>query len=194
MADQSIYVQLSSVQSKLNAPKNQFNKFGNYAYRSCEDILGALKPLLAEHSLAIVIKDSIEVIGTRVYIKADVTLYNGLGASVSSHAYAREAETKKGMDEAQITGSASSYARKYALNALFAIDDSKDADATNTHDKEVAPVRPKATININYLLALIKKVKGKEPTDETILWVHDLSEEELVIQVKTLENELANKR
>jgi hypothetical protein len=123
---------LASIQQTLKAPKGQVNTFGKYKYRSCEDILEAVKPLLGD--LVLTISDDIVEVGGRVYVKATVSIYSGSG-SVSTTAFARESETKKGMDDAQITGSASSYARKYALNGLFCIDDTKDADATNQHDK-----------------------------------------------------------
>jgi len=129
---------LASVQAKLKAPKNQRNTFGNYNYRSCEDILEALKQIINPDGYSIHLTDTVEAIGGRVYVKAVATLTNGQ-ESYTSTAYAREEETKKGMDGSQITGAASSYARKYALNGLFAIDDTKDADATNTHGKEEAP-------------------------------------------------------
>lgn len=124
-----------AVQSQLKAPKGQFNKFGNYAYRSCEDILEAVKPLLAEQGITLVISDEMVAVGERVYVKATATVSDG-ETVVSNTACAREAVDKKGMDDAQITGSASSYARKYALNGLFLIDDTKDADATNDHGKK----------------------------------------------------------
>ena len=123
---------LSAIQSQLKAPKNQFNKFGNYKYRSCEDILEGLKPLLAEHKAAVTIQDDIQVIGNRVYVKATATLMHS-GAELSVTAFAREAEDKKGMDAAQVTGATSSYARKYALNGLFACDDTKDSDHDSQH-------------------------------------------------------------
>ena len=123
-----VYDRLFEIQQKLKAPKGQTNSFGGYKYRSCEDILEAVKPLLQEATITI--SDTIEYIGTRHYVKATVSL-NHAGDSISVTAYAREAETKKGMDESQITGAASSYARKYALNGLLLIDDTKDADATN---------------------------------------------------------------
>lgn len=132
----NIRQKLQGIQSSLKAPKGQTNKFGGYKYRSCEDILTAVKPLLAEWGCSIVIQDDIVEVGGRVYVKATVSLAdNDTELAVSATAFAREAEAKKGMDDAQITGSASSYARKYALNGLFAIDDTKDADATNDHGK-----------------------------------------------------------
>ena len=121
----------------MKAPKGQTNKFGGYRYRSAEDILEALKPLLGEWGCSLVIQDDMVEVGGRVYVKASANLIDNETESVlSTSAFAREAEVKKGMDDAQITGSASSYARKYALNGLFAIDDTKDQDATNTHGKD----------------------------------------------------------
>lgn len=133
---------LVAVQAALKAPKGQFNKFGGYKYRSCEDILEAVKPLLLEQGLQLTITDEPVEVGGRIYIKATATVTDGSETAAVS-GYAREAETKKGMDESQITGTASSYARKYALNGLFLIDDTKDADATNDHQKPKAATRPK---------------------------------------------------
>tara|TARA_Y100000356_G_scaffold125299_1_gene122093 strand:- start:393 stop:863 length:471 start_codon:yes stop_codon:yes gene_type:complete len=135
--DKNIRQKLQGIQSSLKAPKGQTNKFGGYKYRSCEDILTALKPLLAEWGCSLTITDSIIEVSGRIYVKALATLLdNDSDNGIPVAAFAREAEIKKGMDEAQVTGSASSYARKYALNGLFAIDDTKDADATNTHGKK----------------------------------------------------------
>ena len=120
---------LSKIQTDLKAPKGQTNTFGKYKYRNCEDILEALKPLLG--SSTVTLSDDIQLVGDRVYVKATATLTHESGDSVSVTAFAREAQTKKGMDEAQITGAASSYARKYALNGLFMIDDTKDADSAD---------------------------------------------------------------
>lgn len=124
---------LSKIQSLVKAPKGQVNKFGNYKYRSCEDIVEAVKLVINPLGYYLTITDEIVTIANRVYVKATATLSNG-EQSYSASAFAREEEVKKGMDAAQITGSASSYARKYALNGLFAIDDTKDADATNNHE------------------------------------------------------------
>jgi hypothetical protein len=130
----SIVEKLTFIQRNLSAPKGQYNSFGKYHYRSCEDILEALKPLLYEVKAAVLLSDEIVPVGDRVYVKATATLIDSEnGERVTNTAYAREDEEKKGMDGAQITGACSSYARKYALNGLFAIDDNKDADATNTH-------------------------------------------------------------
>lgn len=118
---------LQQIQQELKAPKGQRNSFGNYNYRSCEDILEALKPILAKHGAAIVLADEVMEIGGRVYVKATATLKTQEGSETAT-AFAREPQVKKGMDESQITGATSSYARKYALNGLFGIDDTKDAD------------------------------------------------------------------
>lgn len=130
---------LSRIQAELKAPKSQRNNFGNYNYRSCEDILEAVKPLLAREGLVLTITDSIEMVGNRYYVKATATVTDG-EKSISTTAYAREADGRKGMDESQVTGSSSSYSRKYALNGLFCIDDTKDADTMdNTEKPKAAP-------------------------------------------------------
>lgn len=118
---------LIAIQNELKAPKGQYNSFGNYKYRSCEDILEAVKPLLKENNLILKLSDELLQIGERYYVKATATLIDESG-EINNTAYAREEESKKGMDGSQITGTASSYARKYALNGLFLIDDTKDAD------------------------------------------------------------------
>ena len=130
----TIIQKLSDVQARLKAPKGQFNSFGKYKYRSCEDIVEAVKPLLIEHGLALVMSDSIVETGGRVYVHATAIVSDG-ETEVSASGFAREEENKKGMDGSQVTGAASSYARKYALNGLFCIDDGKDSDSTNTHNK-----------------------------------------------------------
>ena len=124
--------ELIYIQSELRSPKSQRNSFGNYNYRSCEDILEAVKPILNDQSCFLTLTDDLVAVLDRVYIVAKATLSNGT-ESITTTAMAREAVTKKGMDEAQITGSASSYARKYALNGLFCIDDNKDADTDEQH-------------------------------------------------------------
>ena len=128
-----IYEQLANVQHELKCNKSLYNSFGKYSYRSTELIMEAVKPLLFSNDLCLIITDNVELIGDRFYIKATATVYNKEGEQISTTAYAREEEGKKGMDASQVTGSTSSYARKYALNGLLAIDDTKDADATNTH-------------------------------------------------------------
>lgn len=125
---------VGDIQHKLKAPKGQYNSFGKYNYRSCEDILEGVKPLLKEHNLALLIDDEIVQIGERYYVKATAKITDGREI-VSATAYAREPDTKKGMDESQITGATSSYARKYALNALLCIDDTKDADTMDNSKK-----------------------------------------------------------
>ena len=131
-----MHKKLLAIQSELKAPKSQRNNFGNYNYRSCEDILEAVKPLCVKHECVLTLTDEMVEIGGRVYVKATATISSVDKPSINfqATAYAREADTKKGMDESQITGAASSYARKYALNALFLIDDTRDADATNRHE------------------------------------------------------------
>ena len=129
MAGKAVYAALLAVQQNLKAPKGQYNSFGKYKYRSCEDILQAARPLCNENGLIITIQDDVEHIGGRFYIRAIAKVTDiATGESVENAAYAREDDTKKGMDAAQITGACSSYARKYALCGLFAIDDNKDAD------------------------------------------------------------------
>lgn len=124
-----MHTKLMNIQSELKAPKGQYNSFGKYKYRSCEDILEAIKPLLKENACVLTISDSVEMVGDRFYIKATATLRDTESADeISVTAYAREAEDKKGQDSSQVTGATSSYARKYALNGLFCIDDTKDAD------------------------------------------------------------------
>ena len=124
-----IYAALMAVQAELKAPKGQHNSFGKYDYRSAEDIIEAVKPLLKENGLFLTMSDDIVLIGDRYYVKATVSVTDIVtGESVQTSALAREAAQKKGMDESQVTGTASSYARKYALNGLFAIDDNRDAD------------------------------------------------------------------
>lgn len=130
--------ELISIQSELKAPKTQFNKFGGYKYRKAEDILEAVKPLLAKQKCTLIITDDIVLVGNRIYVKATATIKNEKGECETSTGWAREEETKKGMDGSQITGASSSYARKYALNGLFAIDDNADSDTTNDGQHQAA--------------------------------------------------------
>ena len=133
----TIKQKLLAIQVELKAPKNQRNKFGNYNYRNAEDILEALKPLMYRYKCLIVISDDIALIGDRYYVNPTITLYDTESDEfIQTTSFAREEESKKGMDGSQITGAASSYARKYGLNGMFDIDDTKDSDSTNTHDKE----------------------------------------------------------
>ena len=127
---------LAKFQEQIKAPKGQYNNFGKYHYRSCEDIMEAAKPIVNAAGYSLTCEDSVEEVGGRIYVKATAMLQNG-EQSFSCSAYAREPESRKGMDDSQITGSASSYARKYALAGLFALDDTKDADATNNHAEVV---------------------------------------------------------
>ena len=131
---------LSQIQVQLNAPKNQFNSFGKYNYRSCEDILEGVKPLLKTFECILIVSDKVVLVGDRYYIEATATISSEKG-SHSSTGVARESLTKKGMDDSQVTGGASSYARKYALNGLFAIDDAKDADYKKPDDPEVESIK-----------------------------------------------------
>lgn len=132
--------ELIMIQQGLKAPKGQYNNFGHYKYRSCEDILEAVKPLLAEQSCTLVITDDIVMIGERFYLKATATITNSEGMKEVATAFAREQDNKAGMDSSQLTGATSSYARKYALNGLFCIDDTKDADTMdNTNEGHRAP-------------------------------------------------------
>ena len=131
--------ELIMIQQGLKAPKGQYNSFGKYHYRSCEDILEAVKELLGDQSCILNISDELVLIGDRYYVKATATIINSEGKSVSTTAFARESESKAGMDSSQITGSASSYARKYALNGLFCIDDTKDADTMDNTNGPSAP-------------------------------------------------------
>lgn len=134
--ERQILVRLGRVQSDLKAPKNMYNSFGNYAYRNAEGILEAVKPLLAKEGLVLTLSDDIESVGSRIYVKATARILDiATGEWEVVSAYARESESKKGMDESQITGTASSYARKYALNGLFLIDDTKDADSDEYHNQ-----------------------------------------------------------
>lgn len=155
----TVYQKLLQVQGNLNAPKSLYNSFGKYSYRSAETILEALKPLLTEVKAVLVIRDSIEQVGDRFYIKAAAQFIDAeTGDFIENTALAREEETKKGMDGSQITGAASSYARKYALNGLFCIDDTKDADATNTHGKESDKKTSPPKGQTDQALEVVKKI------------------------------------
>jgi hypothetical protein len=125
---EDITMSLAAIQAELKAPKGNFNSFGKYKYRSCEDIVEAVKPLLADHRCHLILSDEMVAVLDRVYVKATATIWKGAEVIGQATAFAREALDKKGMDDSQITGTASSYARKYALNGLLAIDDTKDAD------------------------------------------------------------------
>lgn len=169
---------LIHIQSRLKAPKGNYNSFGKYKYRSCEDILEAVKPLLVEEGLTLILSDEIKEIGGRYYVRATASLYDEK-LLIKASAYAREEDTKKGMDASQITGTASSYARKYALNGLFLIDDTKDADtdeyASQTAHEEYAPTTEKKTlmrlcedlnIDIADILHQVGVIDGKKMTSK----------------------------
>jgi len=147
---------LLDIQARLKVPKGQTNNFGHYKYRSAEDILEAVKPLLKENGCFLTISDDIVMVGSRIYVKATITLSKN-GETIHTTAFARESESKSGMDASQITGAASSYARKYALNGLFCIDDTKDADALNTN-KEYT--QPPTDPNLELILANIKATRN----------------------------------
>ena len=152
---------LMLIQNELKAPKGQKNTFGNYNYRSCEDILNAVKPLCLKNKSVLKLSDDLVLIGDRYYIKATATLYDAESDSeISNNAYAREEESKKGMDGSQITGTSSSYARKYALNGLFCIDDTKDAD-TDEYSKTVRKVNFNQENDDNYETILNAKFNSK---------------------------------
>lgn len=158
---------VGDIQHKLKAPKGQYNSFGKYNYRSCEDILEGVKPLLKEHDLALLINDEIVQIGERYYVKATAKITDGREI-VSATAYAREPDTKKGMDESQITGATSSYARKYALNALLCIDDTKDAD---TMDNSKKPVQQTQETVYNWQTLKTRATQGGISEEELVHYV-----------------------
>ena len=142
----NVYEKLLLVQSKLKAPKGQYNNFGRYSYRSCEDILEALKPLLVEAKAIVNVSDEVKLIGDRYYVEATAMFLDvETGDSVVARALAQEGDIPKGMSAAQGTGSVSSYARKYSMNGLFAIDDNKDPDSTNKHGKDDSEIKVNMT-------------------------------------------------
>ena len=173
--------ELNTIQSLLKAPKDQYNKFGNYKYRNCEDILEAVKPLLFSQSCTLTISDEIVMIGTRYYVTA--TIKNANGETETATAYAREDESKKGMDASQITGSTSSYARKYALNGLFCIDDTKDSDSLNNEcqsnnqlEKDNRKLLPKEKFNDEDLMKWIYQKLEKAKSENKRLSLSNLIE------------------
>lgn len=173
--------ELITIQSELKAPKSQFNKFGGYKYRKAEDILEAVKPLLNKQKCTLTITDDIVMVGNRIYVKATATIKNEKGECETTTGWAREEESKKGMDGSQITGASSSYARKYALNGLFAIDDNQDSDAANevqhqeaqqqTQTQQPAAQQPATSPfhpnNLNEGLAYLSRCANKD----NLLWV-----------------------
>ena len=167
MEDKTIHQKLIEVQEELKAPKGQYNSFGKYYFRSTEDIVEALKPLLIKRGLLLLMYDEIELVGSRIYVVSTADLTDG-ATNIKVSARARESETKKGMDDSQITGTASSYARKYALNGMFLIDDSKDADTPeysgqmNNQQQSKQPKQPGVTLDAvkTALNDLVKKTNG----------------------------------
>lgn len=158
-----------AIQSELKAPKGQYNSFGKYNYRSCEDILEGVKPLLTKHGLVLTIQDSIDLIGDRFYVKATATITDGK-EQLSTSAYARESLDKKGMDASQVTGATSSYARKYALNGLLAIDDTKDAD---TMDNSKKPAQPTQETVYNWQTLKARATQGGISEDDLKHYLKD---------------------
>lgn len=170
-------MELIKIQSSLKAPKNNYNSFGRYKYRSCEDILESCKKILAENKCYITLNDSIEYIGNRFYIKATASLRREDGTLIAeANAFAREEETKKGMDAAQITGAASSYARKYALCGLLAIDDNKDADALNVGDnkEENSSENNIVQITFNQMMQNLINAKSEQELKEISSFIKDM--------------------
>ena len=177
---------LMLIQASLKAPKNQRNAFGNYNYRSCEDILEAVKPLLYDTQTTLTVSDEMVEVGGRIYVKATATLKDAETWEIieQNSAYARESESKKWMDDSQITWATSSYARKYALNGLFCIDDVKDADATNTHWKEEkATKKSESKENPNWWFQkastnkeFMEKCMDEDNFIRTIKWKYDVDE------------------
>lgn len=174
--------ELITIQSELKAPKSQFNKFGNYKYRKAEDILEAVKPLLKQTSCTLNITDDIVMVGNRIYVKATATIKNSKNETEFSVGWAREEENKKGMDQSQVTGASSSYARKYALNGLFAIDDNADSDTTNVGElnvsnptskgvKTATPAPMAAPMTTEQILSEAMGYIARSTTKEQLSWV-----------------------
>lgn len=166
--------ELQIIQTKLKAPKNQINKFGGYKYRSCEDIVEAVKPLLSENECTLTVSDDIIMVGTRIYVKAIATLTNSSGEKEQCSAFAREEDTRKGMDVAQVTGSASSYARKYALNGLFCIDDTQDPDSDKLPGKDTQD--PEKKTGQKQVKDIRKPFTNDMMCDKLYKWLHDSEE------------------
>ena len=191
MSKKTIYKKLQEVQSALQVPKGQRNDFGKYNYRSAEDIMSAIKPYQEEQGLVTTVNCSIELLGDRYYVNALATITDvETGESISVGAQAREDESKKGMDASQITGSATSYARKYALAGLFAIDNEKDSDVTNKHGK-AASGKKIDSLNAEILKELLKKLPKKDENAMLnhygILSVDDLLDKDYAEALRTLE-------
>lgn len=183
-----IYNKMLIIQTELKAPKNQFNKFGNYSYRSCEDIQEGVKPLLKETKTILTVSDELVNIGERYYIKATATLHDCESeGKIINTAFAREELEKKGMDSSQITGSASSYARKYALNGLFCIDDVKDADTQNNKDTESTILNQIVTDTEAKALRSLCDKKGLDITHVFNVPVEQLTKQQYVEALKKIE-------
>lgn len=168
------FQKLLKVQARLKVPKNQYNKFGQYNFRSCEDILAAVKPIAAEYNVLVVCTDELVMIGDRYYIKATARFIDCEDAQINeidNYGYAREEETKKGMDGSQVTGASSSYARKYALNGLLGIDDTEDSDVTNNdHNETENPQAPVVKTLAEKRELLIKTLKQQGTLEKTLEW------------------------
>lgn len=184
MMSKNILKKLVTIQSKLKAPKGQYNSFGKYNYRSCEDILENARPLANENSCVIVLNDDIKEVSGRYYVEATATLFDAeSGEEISTKALAREADIKKGMDESQITGASSSYARKYALSALFALDDTKDADTMDNREPAKKQVsKPATDEKTKHLSSVFNKMK-----------THNVSKQDILSILKTNFNKTSSK-
>lgn len=185
---------IREVQTQIKAPKNLYNLFGKYKYRNAEGILEAVKPYLSEYNLCLTLSDEIVQVGERYYVKATATIYDGMSSvSMSVSAYAREAVAKKGMDDSQITGTASSYARKYALNGLFLLDDTKDADTDENRIERENRQAEKKTISKTEAKALYAMIQNRGidvndfMSEKNIQKLSDLSPEEYAATVRELE-------
>lgn len=189
----NVYEKLLEVQTKLKAPKGQFNSFGNYSYRSCEDIQEAVKPFLGEFKAILVVGDELELIGDRYYIKSTASFIDcESGDKVSNTSFAREELAKKGMDSSQITGSTSSYARKYALNGLFALDDTKDADTQdNTKNDNKGNTKPnnqqQAGKKVDRQSLIETFEKEIERTGKSVKWFLDQAQTK---EIKYIKNDI----
>ncbi len=207
----NIFKKLAAVQSEVKATKDAYNAFGKYHYRSCESILEAVKPILAKYDSSIIIRDDIKQVGDRYYIMATAKFADcETNEVVEVTAYAREEDSKKGMDGAQITGAASSYARKYALAGLLLLDDNKDPDAANKHGKDDAPEpaqpKPKAQnsggANMEKVTQLVDMMSGLDDNGASFMdwikkkWKTDdlskLNDKQLDVSINTLKNYLEN--
>lgn len=186
MMGKNILKKLVTIQSKLKAPKGQYNSFGKYNYRSCEDILENARPLANENNCVIVINDDIKEVAGRYYVEATATLFDAdSGEEISAKAMAREPENKKGNDESQITGASSSYARKYALSALFALDDTKDADTMDNRPTPINKPAPKPKPideKTKHLSSVFSKMK-----------THNVSKQDVLSILKTNFNKKSSK-